>query len=78
MLKQRVVTAMLALPAFFSLFYFAPAWVLMVFFTALVGLGTYEMAAMLTPRLESIFNDQGGASKKPLKLGATIDVEAVR
>lgn len=55
MLKQRVITALLALPLFFALFRWAPSWVLMPLFMGLVGLGTYEMAQMLGPRLENAF-----------------------
>ncbi len=56
MLKQRVITAVLALPAVIALLAYGPRWLLIIFFTGLVALGTYEMASMLIPRLEAIFN----------------------
>lgn len=61
MLKQRILTAVLALPLLIALLIFGPEWLLIPFFMALVGMGTYEMAAMLMPRLEVAFK-QGGAT----------------
>ena len=58
MLKQRILTALFALPLFLSLLMLAPKWVLIIFFMLLVGLGTYEMASMLVPRLENAFTTQ--------------------
>ncbi|SME87759.1 phosphatidate cytidylyltransferase [Pseudobacteriovorax antillogorgiicola] len=66
MLKQRVLTVLLALPLFLALLILAPKWVLIPFFMCLVGLGTFEMASMLVPRLENAFNPASQQSKPPL------------
>jgi len=63
MLKQRILTAAFALPLMIAMLIFAPKWVLILFFMALVGVGTYEMAAMLMPRLESAFKHEGAETR---------------
>lgn len=66
MLKQRVITAALALPAFLAFLIYSPIWVLIPFFMALVGLGAFEMSSMLAPRLEAVFGKgKDGTSVPP-------------
>jgi phosphatidate cytidylyltransferase len=66
MLKQRIVTALLALPLLIVFLIYGPQWLLIPFFMVLVGLGTYEMASMLMPRLEVVF--KGGNSEQTGKV----------
>ena len=58
MLKQRILTAALALPAFLAFLIYAPNWILIPFFMVLVAISSYEMAAMLAPKLEEKFSPQ--------------------
>lgn len=62
MLKQRIITALIALPLVVAMLMFGPQWLLTLFFTFLVGIGTYESSSMLMPRLEGLF--QGSDSDK--------------
>lgn len=55
MLKQRVITALIALPLVLIPFLLEQLWLLIPFFCACVGLSTYEMSNMIVPRLEAIF-----------------------
>lgn len=59
MLKQRILTAVVLLPFLIGLLLFGPPWLLIFFFMVLVGVGTYETAAMLMPRLELAFKEPG-------------------
>lgn len=65
MLKQRVITAVIALPLMVAMFTFGPQWLLLIFFTVIVGLGTYETARMLMPRLESAFQQSSSSQTQP-------------
>ncbi|NRA67053.1 MAG: phosphatidate cytidylyltransferase [Pseudobacteriovorax sp.] len=58
MLKQRVMTAALALPALLAFLVFSPNWVLIPFFTSLVGISAFELAHMLGPKLETVFSKE--------------------
>ena len=55
MLKTRVLTAAVALPLALALLIYGPSKLLLPIFALLVAVGTYEVAAMLAPRLEGIF-----------------------
>jgi len=62
MLKTRVITAVIALiPMLWILLYGNPL-VIKVFFTALVGLSAYEMAAMIFPALYSRLGEKAAAN----------------
>ncbi len=65
MLKQRLITAALALPAFLAFMIYSPIWILIPFFMMLVGLGAFEMSSMLAPRLEGIFKGDAAKSTPP-------------
>jgi phosphatidate cytidylyltransferase len=57
MLKTRVLTAIVALIVFFSVFLFGNPHFMRLFFTLLVGVSTYEIAHMLIPRIYDRFSD---------------------
>lgn len=71
MLKQRIITAIFALPIFLGFMHFAPDWLMIPFFMLLVALGTYEMATILVPKMESVFKPSKGDVKAPLWLVPT-------
>lgn len=54
MLKQRVLTALIALPFALAILVYAPREILLLFFTALVAVGTYEATHMVLPRFEQL------------------------
>lgn len=55
MLKQRVITAAIALPLALGIFLYGSSDLLLYVFTICVAFGTYEVASMVAPRLEGIF-----------------------
>ena len=55
MLKQRVLTAAVALPLAIALLVYGSSYVVAAFFTVAVALCTYEVASMLQPKLEAAF-----------------------
>ncbi len=65
MLKQRIITAAIALPIALLVLILAPARALIVVFSMFVVAATYEIASMLTPRLEGIL--MSGSIDAPLK-----------
>lgn len=54
MLRQRVITAVVGLPIALAILFYAPHSVILIVFALFVGLGTYEVATMMTPRMEGI------------------------
>jgi len=68
MLKQRLITALIALPLLLLLLSYGPHWAIILIFTIIVGFSTYEAAAMLLPRLDEIFgNLTVGEADSPAK-----------
>ena len=55
MLKQRVITAVIALPIVLFPFLWRKFWILIPFIASAVGLASYEIGQMILPRLEAIF-----------------------
>lgn len=55
MLKTRVVTAIVALIVLCSIFVFGNPHFMRLFFTALVGISTYEIATMIMPQVHQRF-----------------------
>lgn len=58
MLKQRVITALIGLPLLLGTLAWAPEWAVALMFLGCVGIASYEIAAMMLPRLEAVFNLQ--------------------
>lgn len=69
MLKQRLLTALVGLPLLLALFSYAPQWVILGVFIGFVGLSTYEIAAMMLPRLEQVFHSGASEARRPTRTG---------
>lgn len=54
MLRQRLITALIALPIVLLPFLLEQMWLLIPFFCGCVALATYEIGSMLLPRLDAI------------------------
>lgn len=55
MLKQRVMTAAIGLPAVIGIFAVGPKWLLILIFLVFVGISAYESSRLLIPRMSKIF-----------------------
>ena len=60
MLKTRIMTAAIGLPAVIALFAYGPKWLLILIFLVFVGLSAYETTPLLIPRISKIFSDLAG------------------
>lgn len=64
MLKQRVITSLIALPIALGLLIFAPQTVILAVFALFTALGAWESAMMLAPKFEGILSS-GRVNSEP-------------
>jgi phosphatidate cytidylyltransferase len=77
MLKTRVITAIIALIVMLSVFLLGNPHFMRLFFTLLVGIGTFEISTMIFPRIYSMFSANKEATPPPFLRPLVISMSCV-